>query len=100
MRSGIYDWGKEILTLRKAIINADYNLMVTFEDILKEYKIFNDSVFQLKKKKNTFAQSLKEEIERKYLFENICTPVDNDYIMAILNFKKKQTITLLKQKNY
>ena len=30
----------------------------------------------------------------------MCTPVDNDYIMAILNFKKKQTLTLLKQEHF
>jgi hypothetical protein len=28
------------------------------------------------------------------------TPIENDYIIAILNFKKKQTIAQLTQKHY
>lgn len=30
----------------------------------------------------------------------MCTPVDDDYIMGVLNLKKKQTITLLKQAHF
>ena len=60
MRASIYDWGKEILTLRKTIINADHGLMVTFEDILKEYKSFNDTPVRLKKRAVSYSDELKD----------------------------------------
>lgn len=59
LRSSLFDWGKELLSLRKAIIAADYSLMSTLEGILSEYKSFNDSVFQLKKKKYNFMEHIK-----------------------------------------
>ena len=34
LRSLIFDWGKELLTLRKTIINADYSLITTFDSII------------------------------------------------------------------
>lgn len=30
MRASIFDWGKELQSLRKTIMNADYNLMLNF----------------------------------------------------------------------
>ena len=56
MRASIFDWGKEILTLRKTIIQADHGLMVTFEDIIKEYKSFSDTPIRLKKRAISYSE--------------------------------------------
>ncbi len=100
MRSSIFDWGKEMQTLRKNIINADYNLMTNVDSILSEYKHFNEAGFKPKKKKNQFSDQLKDQIEQKYLYQKMVTPVDNDYILAIINLKKKKNLALLKQDHY
>jgi hypothetical protein len=55
LRCAIFDWGKEIISLRKAVMNSDYSLMVELEGILADYKSFNDSIFQLKNKKYNFS---------------------------------------------
>ena len=62
LRYSIYDWGKELLNLRKNAMGADYNLFVELEGILGEYKHFNDTVYQLQKKKFNFAERLKGNI--------------------------------------
>jgi hypothetical protein len=62
LRYSIYDWGKELLNLRKNSMGADYNLFVELEGILGEYKHFNDTVYQLQKKKFNFAERLKGNI--------------------------------------
>ena len=62
MRYAIFDWGKEVVSLRKIIIKGDYALMIEFQSILTAYKNFNDSIFQLKKKKYNYPDKLKEEI--------------------------------------
>lgn len=31
LRALIFDWGREILSMRKSIMNADYALMTSFE---------------------------------------------------------------------
>ena len=100
LRSSIFDWTKEIQNLRKAIIVADYELMTNVDAILSEYKHFNDSGFRPKNKKNQFSDLLKQQIEERYLYERMVTPVDNDYILAITNFRKKKNLTLLKQEHY
>jgi len=43
-------------------MGADYNLFVELEGILGEYKHFNDTVYQLQKKKFNFADRLKGNI--------------------------------------
>jgi hypothetical protein len=60
MRYAIFEWGKEVISLRKTIIKGDYTLMIEFESILAGYKSFNDSIFQLKKKKINYPEKLKE----------------------------------------
>lgn len=89
-----------MLNLRKNIMSADYAFFNELEAILTEYKNFNDTVYQLQKKKYNFVDRLKKNIESNYLFEKLCTPLDNDYIVSILNFKAKGSITLLKQEDY
>ena len=81
-------------------MTADRTLMSTFQEILSEFKSFNGSVFQLKKRKTNFEAQLKEQIEKKYNFENMCTPIDNDYIRGILGFKQKHNLTFLRQPQY
>ena len=74
--------------------------MSSFEAILNEYKQFKGSIFQLKKKKFNFEEQLKEQIFNKYKIENMCTPLDIDYISAVLNFKKKTASIELTPKLY
>ena len=81
-------------------MNADHTLMSSFQDILSEFKTFNGSVYKLKKRKSNFEEQLKEQIEKKYNIENMCTPIDNDYIRGILGFKQKQNLTFLRQPQY
>lgn len=59
LRSSIFDWSKELQTLRKAIIVADYELMTNVDSILSEYKHFNEAGFRPKKKKHQFHDCLK-----------------------------------------
>jgi hypothetical protein len=100
LRFSIYDWGKEILNLRKNVMNADYAVFTELEAVLTEYKHFNDTVYQLQKKKSNFCERLKANIEDNFLFERLCTPLDNDYIMSVLNFKNKTALSLLRQQDY
>lgn len=89
-----------MLNLRKNIMNADYGFFNELEAILTEYKNFNDTVYQLQKKKFNFVEKLKKNIESNYQFDKLCTPLDNDYIMSVLNYKTKGSISLLKQEDY
>ena len=74
--------------------------MSNFEAILNEYKDFNASIFQLRKKKSRFEEQLKDQILKRYQIMNMCTPLDNDYISAVLNFKKKTAQIILTPKLY
>lgn len=100
LRALIFDWGREILSMRKSIMNADYALMTSFEETLGQFKNFNGSVFRLKKRKSTFEEQLKDQIEKRFKLDKMCTPIDTDYIRGILSFKKKQNFTLLQPSQY
>lgn len=89
-----------MLNLRKNTMNADYGFFSELEGVLDEYKHFNDTVYQLQKKKYNFLERLKTNIESNYLFERLCTPLDNDYISNVLNFKNKASTAILTQQDY
>ena len=100
LRTLVYDWGRQLLGLRKAIINADFNLITSFDAIINEFKNFKGAIFKSKKQIFNFEEQLKEQIFKKYKIENMSTPIDNDYISAVLNFKKKTAQVELTSKMY
>ena len=59
LRQVVWEWGREVIPLRKAVIKADLTLVTELETIISEFKKFNDSVYILRKRKYSLIEDLK-----------------------------------------
>lgn len=99
-KEALIQWGKQIIELRKSLIDLTESCTVDIQFILNSFKTESNTLYGIQKAKYDKIIKSRDEIVADTLFSKLITLTDADYIRSTLEAINKKEVLAISEEQF